>query len=183
MDNSMLTSETSMRSGMEPPYFPGRVRLHNIVEPFSNTGIRELYSGLDSSLFVVNLPSGGSEFDIVRLATAADFLWNRENYLPELSLWKVLLSRYGAIVARDLISYSDKYGMMLEILVRLKKNEQVARNVKNGQVLLATLEKHAAAISNELGALHPLVSDIGLLNSDAKKQLNSFISASGTRSE
>ncbi|HJZ40286.1 MAG TPA: hypothetical protein VJ203_07965 [Bacteroidales bacterium] len=183
MDNSMLTSEASLRSGGNFPYYPGRVRLHNVVDPFSNTGIREQYSGLDSSLFVVNLPAGGSELDIVRIATAADFLWNRENYSPELSLWKVLLSRYGAIVARDLIGYSDRYGMMLEILVRLKKNEQVARNVKNGQVLLAALEKHAAAISSELGALHPLVSDIGLLNSEAKKQLNVFLTGSGPRNE
>ena len=38
MDNSMLTSTSGYNGAM--PYYPGKVRLFNIFEPFMNEGIR-----------------------------------------------------------------------------------------------------------------------------------------------
>jgi len=66
--------------------------------------IRNHLSQVKHTLYYMNFQPG-SELDIVRMATAADFMWNVADYNPEASLWKVLRSRYGAEVARELVQY------------------------------------------------------------------------------
>ncbi len=170
MDNSMLTSTTWGEYNGTYPYYPGKLRLFNIVEPFMNTGIRDHLGQMDTSLFWINLPAT-SEFNMIRLATAADFMWNTKDYDPEYSLWKIVVSRYGVNAARELIHFASQYGLLLETELRLQKNEQVQRNLKNIRGDLSVLSVSTRNLEKWLGADHPLVRDIRTLNTQLKSRL------------
>ena len=171
MDNSMLISTAWGHYGGNDPDYPGKIRLFNLFQPFADTGIIEFISLLDTSLFVVNQPVS-SEIEIVRLATAADFMWNAKQYSAELSLWKVLLTRYGAENARSLIMYAEKYSLMLEILLKLRLNIQVARNAKTGQQIMSELTSILADLSIKMGSQKKLVKELQTLNAGLRNHLN-----------
>jgi hypothetical protein len=156
MDNTMQAASAWAQYNGNYPDFPGKIRHFNLFEPFMHIGIREYFQQLDSSMFLVN-QTVNDEIDLIRLATAADFLWNAASYSPDYSLWKVLTSRYSPEAAREIIIYADKFSMMLETLVRLHKNEQPGRNLKNGQAILEELTYQVQLIGNLLGEEHPLL--------------------------
>jgi hypothetical protein len=170
MDNSMQISTSEGHYAGNDPWYPGKIRLYNIFEPFNNEAIREHFSKLDTTMFFVNM-SAGSEIDVIRLATAADFIWNTPAYSKDLSLWKVLQSRYGAEISRELINYADQYGMMLEMLLRMKMTRQVPRNLKTEQQTLAGLNSTVIKITKGLGSDHQLVKELTMLNSELRNKL------------
>jgi hypothetical protein len=175
MDNSMLTSSAWGRYNGAMPYYPGKIRLFNIIEPFLNSRIADHLPQLDPSMFWINL-SATSELDVIRLATAADFMWNTHDYDPDNSLWKVLVSRYGIDAARELIHYANQYGLMLETKLKIQRNEQVQRNLKNVRENLSVLSVSTRNLEKLLGSEHPLLKDIRSLNTFLKsglEQLNS----------
>jgi hypothetical protein len=171
MDNSMLISSRWGQFGGSDQYYPGKIRLFNIFEPFMNTEISEHFSKLDSTLFLVNQPVN-TEIEVIRLATAADFLWNARTYSKDYSLWKVLMSRYGVDNARELIIFADKYGLMLEVILKLEMKSQIARNIKSGQQVMAELTSLVAKISENLGSQHNLVKELQLLNAGLRNRFN-----------
>jgi hypothetical protein len=175
MDNSMQMDTPWGLYGGNIPYYPGKIRLFNIFEPYGNAEIREHFSKLDTSLFFIN-KYAETEIDIIRLATAADFLWNSGSYSKNLSLWKVLQSRYGAVVSRELIRYADHYGLLLEMIVKLSEKEQTSRNLKIGQQILIDLDKQVVSIAALLGQEHRLVKELRQLNQDCRRKLGLFAS-------
>jgi hypothetical protein len=176
MDNSMQMDTPWGHYGGSDPHYPGKIRLFNIFEPYGNAEIREHFSKLDTGLFFIN-KYAENEIDIIRLATAADFLWNSGSYSKNLSLWKVLQSRYGAVVSRELIRYADQYGLILEMIMKLKAREQISRNLKIGQQILIDLDKQVVSITTLLGQEHQLVKELRQLNQDCRKKLGMFASA------
>jgi hypothetical protein len=171
MDNSMRITEPWSRFGRSKVYYPGKLRLYNLFEPFVNEDIREFFPAFDSTLFIVNQPAL-SEIEVIRLATAADFMWNAEHYNHDYALWKVLVSRYGLENARDLIIYAEKYSTLLEIMQKLEMNIQAARNLKEGQQFIAEITKLLADISGRLGSQHELVKELQKINAEIRSKIN-----------
>lgn len=171
MDNSMRMATKWGRFNGNDPYYPGKVRLFNLFEPYANEDIRACFSMLDSSCFIINLPAN-SEIEIIRLATASEFIWNNSSYSKDEALWKVLVSRYGIENSRKLIEYADAYALLLEVLAKLDRNVQMARNIKYGQQYITNLTAILAKISDDLGLHHPLVKDLQKLNAQLRLELN-----------
>jgi hypothetical protein len=176
MDNSMLTSCQWGQYNGSYPYYPGKIRLFSIIEPFMNAGIRDHLSKLDTSMYWIN-QAAISEIDVIRLATAADFMWNTRDYDPDYSLWKVLVSRYGVDAARELIHYANQYGLVLETELKLQRNEQVQRNLKNIREVLTVLSVSTRNLEKWLGSDHPLMKDIRSLNTLLKARLEHLTSS------
>ncbi len=141
-----------------------------------NEGIRDHLGQLDTSMYWIN-QAARSEIDVIRLATAADFMWNTRDYDPDYSLWKVLVSRYGVDAARELIHYANQYGLMLETELKLQKNEQVQRNLKNIREDLTVLSVSTRNLEKWLGSDHPLMKDIRSLNTLLKARLEHLTSS------
>jgi hypothetical protein len=175
MDNSMQMSTHWGQYGGNASHYPGKLRLYNIFDPFMNWDIAEFFPMLDTSMFVINLPAG-SEIEVIRLATAADFLWNSSAYLADYALWRVLMSRYGTENARNLIAYADKYGILLEAIRRIEMNMQTTRNTKTGQQTMSEITDVLSDISGELGSQNKLVKELQQLNSILRSRLNKGIS-------
>ncbi len=167
LDNSMQIFTPWAHYAGNDPWYPGKLRLYNIFGPYGHADIREYFSKLDTSLFIVNL-APVSEISIIRLATAADFMWNAAVYSEELSLWKVLQSRYGAQVARDLVTYADKYAQMLEMLAKQKSVKQTPRNLRSEQQILAELRLLVIAVGDRLGPDYGLVKELSAMNDEVK---------------
>ena len=176
MDNSMQMYTPWSHFGGSDPWYPGKARLYNIFAPFDNEPIKEHFTRLDSSCFWINM-TAGSEIDIIRLATAADFMWNASAYSAERSLWKVLQSRYGAETSRELIRYADKYGLMIETLFRMQVKGQLARNLKNGQQILSELHGLVNSVGNRLGSDYQLVKELRTLNAALQQKMGQLTPA------
>jgi hypothetical protein len=170
MDNSMLISTSWGRYNGAMPDYPGKLRVYSLIEPFLNDGIKHHRDNLDTSMYWINLEAG-SELDVIRLATAADFMWNTRDYDPDLSLWKVLVSRYGDDAARELIHYANQYGLLLETEQKLLRNEQVQRNLKNIRQDLSVIWVSARNLEKWLGSDHPLVKDIRSITTGLRSRL------------
>jgi hypothetical protein len=122
---------------------------------------------------MINQP-GMSELDIIRLATAADFVWNTRHYNPDYSLWKVLVLRYGADMARDLVLYAEDYSGMLLVLLNLKQQEQSSRNLKNGQEILDRMNEFIDGFGEGLGNDHALVRDLAQATSMLSDRFDAY---------
>jgi hypothetical protein len=173
LDNSMLISSEHGHYNGSYPYFPGKIRLYNIFEPFDNEDMRDYFSRIDTTIYLVNY-SPKTEIDIIRLATAADFMWNAKSYSKEGALWRVLMTRYGTFNARMLLNYADKYGLVLEVLLRLEQKNSIARNYKNGLQLLADLTSLVGALGESLGSQNSLVKELQHLNAGVKVRLSNY---------
>lgn len=178
IDNSMQLSTISGGYNGTYPFIPGKTRLYNLFEPFQNYSLRDLLPLLSNELFIVGY-GPRMESDLIRLATAADFMWNPDEYDPELSLWHVLFTRYGKKTAADLIQYADKYGHMLEVLLRVKLHDQTSRNLRNCQVVIEQLEAISKQIGLSLGFRHPLLVELESRNRELRRQLNELTADSG----
>ncbi|MBN1143245.1 MAG: hypothetical protein JXA72_02435 [Bacteroidales bacterium] len=173
LDNSLLISSEQGHYNGSYPWYPGKIRLYNIFEPFGNEDMRDYFSRLDTTIYLLNYPPK-SEVDIIRIATAADFMWNAKSYSKEGSLWRVLMTRYGPVNARMLLNYADKYGLVLEVLLRLEQKHSIARNYKSGLQLLADLTSLVGSLGESLGSQHRLVKELQQLNAGLKIKLSNY---------
>jgi hypothetical protein len=176
MDNSMQASTAPGQFGGTLPWYPGKLRMFNLFEPFSNTEIREYYDRLDHSLYWTNL-AAGSEINLIRLSTAADFMWNSTGYEPDNSLWRVLVSRYGAESARVLVDFADQYSLLLEIYQKLRIGEPLPRSLKNVQSDINKLSVICSNLEKHLGS-HPLLRELLSLESTLKNDLRPYFQPS-----
>ncbi len=84
--------------------------------------------------------------------------------------------------ARELIHYANQYGLMLEIELKLKRNEQVQRNLKNIREDLSVLSVSTRNLEKWLGSDHPLMKDIHSLNTALKARLEHLTSSRVSKS-
>jgi hypothetical protein len=185
MDNSMQAATPRGLYGGAMPYFPGKLRLFNLFEPFGNSGIREFYDRLDPRLYWVNFEAR-SEISLIRLCTAADFMWNSRDYDPDQSLWYVLVSRYGADAARELVYFADRYSLLLEIQLKLQRKETLPQNLKNIQADMDALDASLSRLTALLGPGHAqslqlirpsnlLIPELLKLSTRLKESLNTYL--------
>ena len=153
-DNSMQYSADRA----EMKNHPAKLSLFNLFMPFNNHGIRELFGNIDTTKVFVNFYPE-SELDIIRLSTISDFLWNTDDYDPDISLWKILQSKYGFTCARELVLFADVYAALLRLSVELKDPVH-QRFIRKAIPLQEALENHLAAIAKMLGDKHELVNEL-----------------------
>ncbi len=158
-DNSIITrSEAGYFSGYYP-YYPGKLRLFNIFEPYDNDNIKVILNNTDKSQIFFN-GTVSSELDLIKFATIADFAWNTETYDPDISLWKVLLSRYGSEAAMALMILNDNYYSLAEVILRMKVENQSHKLIKKGENLINDLNLSKELLISQLTEYRPLVEEI-----------------------
>ncbi len=169
-DNSMTFSDTS--PVME--YYAGKISLYNVFEPFENNEVKYLYENLDKSEVFFN-SSPQSELGIIKTLTIADFAWNMNNYDADLSLWKILQSRYGIASAKELVLFADTYASLLRYAVELKNPMHYQRLVRNTESLQMSLEEHMNNITEILGKDNRLVYELREKSDSLKNQIDGLL--------
>ncbi len=161
-DNSLNTlpdilSDTSLSMSLSL-----KLRTLNIFEPYQVKFTGPSLPGSQAGKIIINSPLD-SELMKIRIATAADYMWNTLTYDPDLSLWKVLVSRYGREAAMNLYQFNESYMTLLGSLTALKNgtgNQRHARQINDElevmQETLAILDvliPHNPRLLNELKSL------------------------------
>jgi hypothetical protein len=182
-DNSVITISRNMSMPEYYSYYPGRVRLYNIFEPYSNNNIEVVAENVEREQIFFNSPVY-SELDLIRLATVADYSWNTRTYDPDLSLWKILLSRYGHDAARLMLLINDRYFSLKETILNSEGTGQ--KLVKRGENIISNLNSDLNKLAFLLGETHPLTRELGNKIEDIIRQhteLNNKLNFSAGKSE
>ncbi len=159
LDNSLITVSKRAYYGGSLPYFPGKVKLYSIFEVFRNDEIAFYKDNLNISRVFIN-QSVNSELETIKLMTALDFYWNMKAYNQDLSLWKVLVSKYGQEAAKSLILFDEAYARMLETNYRLSRKEQSSKYCRTGNNLINTLKTHLNSILSIIGQNEAIISEL-----------------------
>ncbi len=147
-----LLSDTSML----PPE-PMKLLTLNLFDPFSAGFSGYLFNKGLIEKMLINTPVS-SKIMKIRLATAADFMWNTVDYDPDVSLWSVLVSLYGTDAARELYRFNDAYFSTLASRVALRKGWDQPKHLR-------IIGDQRARLKDSLGKLEVLLrGDPALLN-------------------
>jgi hypothetical protein len=165
-DNSMLYSGEMS----EMDYHPAKLNLFNLFMPFDNQVTRELLDNIDSTQVFINF-CPESEFDFIRLITVSDFLWNSGNYDPDVSLWKILQSKYGSACAKELILFADIYAALLRLSIELKDPVHHQRLIRKAMPLQEDLKEHLIVIKRILGNEHQLAKELQLKSDNINSKI------------
>jgi hypothetical protein len=132
-DNSLNTLPDVLSDTSLSMNFSMKLRALNICEPYQVKFTGRNLPWNQAGKIIINSPLD-SELMKIRIATAADFMWNSRTYDPDLSLWKVLASRYGKEAAMNLYYFNESYMTLLGFLTTLRKDtghQRHARQIKN----------------------------------------------------
>jgi hypothetical protein len=167
LDNSLLTVSKKACYGGSTPFYPHKLRLYNFFEPYSNDELYFNKDRINKNRVFIN-QSVQSELEEIKMLTALDFYWNMDAYDPDFSLWKILVSRYGHDIAKELLEFGDALSGMLEINLLLEQNDQVKKSYTSGIETMSSLKAHLDHIADELGNSDPLVDELKTLYHDIK---------------
>ena len=173
MDNSLLTVSKNAYYGGSVPYFPHKLRLYNFFEPYTNAELNSYKDLINKNRVFIN-QAVHSGLEKIKILTALDFYWNMEAYDMDIALWKILVSRYGHSVAKELILYGDALAGMLEINLRMQQKDQVHKNYRTGISTLLVMNEHLNIIAAGLGSDSPLVAELTALYGENKKNLETL---------
>jgi hypothetical protein len=123
-----------------PSLYPGKALLSSLFEAFDTdiSGISP--DELNEEIFIkVN---GNSPIDMIRAATAMDFLWNPSSYSPEMSTYKVLLYLFDKSYADELVYFNNLYFRLMAVCIDLESNGFAQRAVKLGDELIIQMNYH-----------------------------------------
>jgi hypothetical protein len=158
-DNSVLTLSRNMNMPGYYSHYPGKVRLYNIFEPYNNNNIEVIIENIDKEQIFFN-STVNSELDLIKFATIADFSWNTKTYDPDLSLWKILLSRYGFEAAKLLIFINDEYFSLKETILKLNSEGLAPKLIKRGESIINNLNTGLKKLASIIGESHPLTCEL-----------------------
>ncbi len=157
MDNSMNKLQEIIQDTAVLKHHPMKLRTLNIFDPYSVRFTEPFTLPGEGGKMLIN-SSLSSEVMKIRMATAADYMWNSAAYDPDLSVWKVLVSRYGKTAALELYRFSDAYFISMASMIGLKRSSDHQR-------LMKTIREQQKIMEESLMELdHLLYSEQKLLN-------------------
>ena len=143
-------------------YYPGKVRMCNLFEPFDAYRPDHFENDNDGRQMFVNA-AAFTEIYRIKLATVADYLWNTADYDPELSLWKVLSRRYGPLFSRQLLLFNEAYYGLYDVCLRMERDGAQEADVREGRQFLAGIDNALGGLSAVPDASSRLLKELGTL--------------------
>jgi hypothetical protein len=162
VDNTMQGIETILEDTAALKDYPMKLRTLNLFNPFT-VSFSEPFTLPDETGKLLISGSLSSAIMKLRIATAADFMWNSGDYDPDMSIYKVLFSNFGREVAGELYVFSDAYCTALASVLGLNRggdNQKLIRQANEQFAimhdLLVIMDENLAgepALLNELKSL------------------------------
>ncbi len=181
-DNTLYARNLeTKRYGGYTTYYPGKVRMCNLFEPYDTYKPKEFQRYNHGRQMYTN-GSASSEVYKIKYATVADYEWNTAAYNPELSLWKVLCRTYGPAAAQKLIRFSDTYYGIYGTCMRIEMEGAKGEYIKNGKSFLADLDNLLRDISQALPENQRLLKELKNYRGKQKTRFEK-LSLGGTRKE
>jgi hypothetical protein len=157
------------RYGGYTTYYPGKVRMCNLFEPYDTYRPKSYQRFNDGRHAYINA-NAYSEVYKIKFATVADYLWNTAAYHPELALWKVLCRTYGPVLAEELLRFNDAYYGFYDMFLRMTFEDVKDTHVKHGKIFLKDLENSLRRISLALTEKQRLLKELQDYRDKQKKR-------------
>jgi beta-N-acetylglucosaminidase len=171
-DNTLYARNLETKSyGGYTTYYPGKVRMCNLFEPF-DTARPEGFQNYNDGRHMYTNANAYSEVYKIKFATVADYEWNTAAYNPEFALWRVLCSRYGAECARELVFFNEAYYGAYETCLRLESDGAKPAFIDNGRLYVIEMDRSLERISRLLPTGHPLPSELATFRDRQKKRFS-----------
>ncbi len=169
-DNTLYARNLETRRyGGYPTYYPGKVRMCNLFEPFDTYRPENFQKFSDDRRIYIN-GNAYREIYKVKYATVADYEWNTSAYNPELSLWKVLRQTYGPACAKELLGFNDAYYGLYDMCLRMEIGGANEAYIEKGQKFLNELANRLQRISASSKANQPLLQELKNSRDKQKKR-------------
>jgi hypothetical protein len=179
-DNTLYARNLeTKRYGGYTTYYPGKVRMCNLFEPF-DTDRPEGFQNYNDDRHMYTNANAYSEVYKIKFATVADYQWNTAAYNPELALWKVLSSLYGTECARELVLFNEAYYGTYEVCLRMESDEAKPAFIENGRLYFIEMDRRLGRISELLPAEHPLLNELANFRDRQKKRFDQLSRALGS---
>lgn len=172
LDNTM--SVNSLNAGLLiSKYFPGKIKLMNIFEPYEMT-LSDHLSSVSGSFYTTLVPN--SEIAKIKIATLSDYLWNPKAYNPEVSLWKILTVKFGKDVSLQLIEFNDLFFKVYANILTMEKEGKEAKSLKkNTEYAIRKLFLQLETLIDPLNTPHfELFRELELLCTGLKDRLDNL---------
>jgi beta-N-acetylglucosaminidase len=181
-DNTLYARNLeAKRYGGYTTYYPGKVRMCNLFEPYQTYRPRDFQRYNHGRQMYTN-HSAYSEIYKIKYATVADYEWNTAAYNPELSLWKVLCRTYGPAAAKKLILFSDAYYGIYGTCWRIEIEGRKDEYIDTGKKFLKGLDNILLDISKALPESKKLLQELKNFK-DKQKTRFEKLSLGGARKE
>ena len=169
-DNTLYARNLETRRyGGYTTYYPGKVRMCNLFEPFDTYRPENFQNFSDGRRIYIN-GNAYKETYKVKYATVADYAWNTSAYNPELSLWKVLRQTYGPACAQELLGFNDAYYGLYDMCLRMEIGGAKEALIKKGEKFLSELAHRLQQISEPSMANQLLLRELENLRDKQKKR-------------
>ena len=177
-DNTLYARNIETRRyGGYTTYYPGKVRMCNLFEPYDTYKPKDFQKYNDGGHLFTN-GDAFSEIYKIKYATVADYEWNTSAYNPELSLWKVLTNMYGLECAKELLLVNDAYYALYGRCLRMEYVGVNDADWKKAAVSLTDLSARLYRLSVLLTGAHPLLKELTAMRD---KQAKRFRELSGAK--
>ena len=146
-DNTLYARNIETRRyGGYTTYYPGKVRMCNLFEPFDTYRPQNFQKFSDGRRIYIN-GNAYKEVYKIKYATVADYIWNTAAYNPELSLWRVLHQTFGAACAKELLAFNDAYYGLYDVCLGMEIEGVKEAHIKKGQKFIDELANRLKKIS------------------------------------
>jgi len=173
-DNTLYARNLeTQRYGGYTTYYPGKVRMCNLFEPYDTYRPKSFQKYNDGRQMYIN-GDAYTEVYKIKYATVADYQWNTTAYNPELALWKVLYRRYGPALAEELLRFNDAYYGLYDMFLRMDFEGVNDTYIKNGKIFLKDLENCLHTISQALTGNQSLLKELENYRDRQKNRLEKF---------
>ncbi len=139
-DNTLTGRKEDLVMGGYSSKYPGKAATGVMFEPYGVELAPDIRT-LVKNECIMNV-GDLDELTLIRLATAADYLWNNTGYDPWLSTWKILLSRYGRETGEELVYFNDLYYNLLAVCLKLENEGYNPKLLKTGDEIVVQLDAH-----------------------------------------
>ena len=171
-DNTLYARNMeAKRYGGYATYYPGKVTMCNLFEPYDTDMPGNFQQYSDSRQKYTN-GKAYSEIYKIKYATVADYEWNTSAYHPERSLWNVVSRTYGPACARELIRFSDAYYHVYGICMRMEKEGDASAYLAIGKDSIARLDDSFLNISRTLSKHEALLNELRQFRDRQKKRFD-----------
>ena len=159
-DNTLYARNIeAKRYGGYTTYYPGKVRMCNLFEPYDTYKPAGFHWLSHHRQIYINAAAAGEIYKI-KFATVADYLWNTDDYDPELSLWRALCRNFGSDCAEKLIRFNNAYYGLYGVCERMEKDGESTPMVEAGNKYINEMDRFLSDILLLLQKDHPLVAEL-----------------------
>jgi hypothetical protein len=171
-DNTLYARNIESKNyGGYATFYPGKVRMCNLFEPYDTYRPESFHSYNDGAHMYVN-GNGSSEIYQVKYATVGDYLWNTKAYDPERSLWVVLSSNYGSSCAGDLLLFNEAYYGLYDVCLRMEMEGVRDEWITRGRAFLDELTQHLGHVAGQLPREQPILKELEVLRNRQADRFN-----------